>query len=493
MKKMLALVLSLIMVLALIPAAVADDGFTLVIAGGNTCNSLAVKDGKELLAVPVRLEGGAFVAIGFTLVYNPEQITLYTYETDEDLSPTVNDTTAGEFGFGLTDPQLTGLDLGRAPLVTLYFAFAEGLELGSEIAFTLKNDPLTDAAVVDDAGHVVSKNLGSDFTAYTHTAHTPGQAVRENEVEASCTTDGGYDEVVYCTYCHKELSRTHTDVPQTGHEYGEPTYSWIETENGYSVKAEAVCAHNAQHTETETVEAVLTLAGKPVPGEVCAAQYVATFENELFTEQTREATVTGWQLYEEQGYYLDEESKAVTGWKKIDGKWFFFDEEGVLKTGWLLDDGKWYYLEPEGENGIEFGVTGTIFTDGWRKVDGRWYFFNPGGHIARNTWKEIPDGSGNWYYFSDGGQMVTGWQYLNGSWYYFNPGGTLVTGWRKINGNWYYLGTGAMRTGWQKIDGLWYYFKKLPDEPEGAMVTGEYVINGKTYYFDDNGVWIENP
>ena len=177
---------------------------------------------------------------------------------------------------------------------------------------------------------------------------------------------------------------------------------------------------------------------------------------------------------------------TADGWKKIDGKWYYF-EDGAVKTGWLLDAGKWYYLEPEGE------FMGSTFTDGWRKVDGRWYFFNPGGHIARNTWKEIPDKSGTWYYFSAGGQMVTGWQYLNGSWYLFNPGGTLVTGWRQINGNWYYLGTGAMRKGWQQIGGKWYYFRMQKDadgKPEGSMVTGAYEINGKTYNFDANGVWI---
>ena len=38
--------------------------------------------------------------------------------------------------------------------------------------------------------------------------HTAGTPVTENRVEATCTTDGSYDEVVYCTVCGAEISRT---------------------------------------------------------------------------------------------------------------------------------------------------------------------------------------------------------------------------------------------------------------------------------------------
>ena len=37
--------------------------------------------------------------------------------------------------------------------------------------------------------------------------HTPGEAVRENEAAATCTAEGHYDKVVYCTVCGAELSR----------------------------------------------------------------------------------------------------------------------------------------------------------------------------------------------------------------------------------------------------------------------------------------------
>ncbi len=43
--------------------------------------------------------------------------------------------------------------------------------------------------------------------------HTPASPVRENEVAATASADGSYDEVVYCSVCHAELSRTHCVVP----------------------------------------------------------------------------------------------------------------------------------------------------------------------------------------------------------------------------------------------------------------------------------------
>ena len=49
------------------------------------------------------------------------------------------------------------------------------------------------------------------------TGHTNGTAVTENNVAATCTADGSYDSVIYCTVCSAEVSRTTTTVDATGH------------------------------------------------------------------------------------------------------------------------------------------------------------------------------------------------------------------------------------------------------------------------------------
>ncbi|MCD7770026.1 MAG: LPXTG cell wall anchor domain-containing protein [Oscillospiraceae bacterium] len=57
------------------------------------------------------------------------------------------------------------------------------------------------------------------YTAtYSSTSHTSGDAVKENEVAATCTTDGSYDSVVYCTECGMEISRETITVSATGHD-----------------------------------------------------------------------------------------------------------------------------------------------------------------------------------------------------------------------------------------------------------------------------------
>lgn len=51
-------------------------------------------------------------------------------------------------------------------------------------------------------------------------AHTPADAVRENEVAATCTAAGSYDEVVYCSVCKAEISRTQKTIDKLPHDFG---------------------------------------------------------------------------------------------------------------------------------------------------------------------------------------------------------------------------------------------------------------------------------
>lgn len=49
--------------------------------------------------------------------------------------------------------------------------------------------------------------------------HTPATAVEENRVEATCTADGSYDSVVYCSVCDTELSRDAKTTDALGHSF----------------------------------------------------------------------------------------------------------------------------------------------------------------------------------------------------------------------------------------------------------------------------------
>ena len=49
--------------------------------------------------------------------------------------------------------------------------------------------------------------------------HSPAAAVRENEVAATCAA-GSYDEVVYCSVCNAEISRTQKTIDKLQHDFG---------------------------------------------------------------------------------------------------------------------------------------------------------------------------------------------------------------------------------------------------------------------------------
>ena len=56
----------------------------------------------------------------------------------------------------------------------------------------------------------------------THTTHKPGEVVIENEIKATCTAKGSYEEVVYCTVCDEEISRDEIKTDKIPHTPLEP-------------------------------------------------------------------------------------------------------------------------------------------------------------------------------------------------------------------------------------------------------------------------------
>lgn len=50
-------------------------------------------------------------------------------------------------------------------------------------------------------------------------SHTADEAVKENEVAATCGKEGSYEEVVYCSACGSEIARTTVSIPALSHNY----------------------------------------------------------------------------------------------------------------------------------------------------------------------------------------------------------------------------------------------------------------------------------
>ena len=68
---------------------------------------------------------------------------------------------------------------------------------------------------------VCGVNYNYETIATVPTAHVRGEEVKENVVDPTCTKDGSYDVVVYCTKCNKELSRNTYAIPIVDHDLDE--------------------------------------------------------------------------------------------------------------------------------------------------------------------------------------------------------------------------------------------------------------------------------
>jgi len=93
---------------------------------------------------------------------------------------------------------------------------------------------------------------GAELTRETKTidklAHTPGEPVIENEVPATCTVDGSHDEVTYCTACGAELSRETVAIPALGHDWGEWIVTTEPTEDEEGVEKRTCARCGAEET-----------------------------------------------------------------------------------------------------------------------------------------------------------------------------------------------------------------------------------------------------
>ena len=179
---------------------------------------------------------------------------------------------------GKNDPKftykVTGLVEGES-LTDISLARTEGETAGDyDITATAKDGSNANYDVTFVAGKLTIEDHIK--------AETP---VIENRVEATCTKDGSYDEVYYCTVkdCKAELERVHKTIQATGHKYGEPVFTW--SKDYSTVTLTFTCANDKSHIETveatvtsETVAATCETAGKTI--------YTATaeFEGKIYTD-----------------------------------------------------------------------------------------------------------------------------------------------------------------------------------------------------------------
>lgn len=91
------------------------------------------------------------------------------------------------------------------------------------------------------------------------TTHTPALAVKEKEVSETCTLNGSYDEVVYCSVCGAELDRNNVVIDAIGHQWGEWAVVIPATQTSDGLE-ERICNNDSSHKETRIIEKIESAA-----------------------------------------------------------------------------------------------------------------------------------------------------------------------------------------------------------------------------------------
>ncbi len=230
MKKLLAVLLSLVMVLAFAPAVIAEDAdYTLVIEGGNVNENLELVDGKNLLAVKVKLNEAVeetIFGLTFDITYDAAQVAYADYEADDTFTmAAVNGNEEGIVRCTLAS--MEGIPAAEtADVITLYFALAEDLEAGTEIAFELAEGAYAETT---DTVKPVHHDIAAEFAPFTMTEgeiFTGVVKFNEGEVEYKGTTpyviwdhDKGIHEPAFTVY--EEDGETVIDPANYDFEYKE--------------------------------------------------------------------------------------------------------------------------------------------------------------------------------------------------------------------------------------------------------------------------------
>lgn len=89
--------------------------------------------------------------------------------------------------------------------------------------------------------------------------HTEAEAVVENRVEPTCTENGNYDSVIYCSVCNDELSRETKIIDKLGHDYSterkyDETNHWNECVCGWKNSIEPHSWNDGVITKEATVD-----------------------------------------------------------------------------------------------------------------------------------------------------------------------------------------------------------------------------------------------
>ena len=120
----------------------------------------------------------------------------------------------------------------------------------------------------------------------THVETEIAEATSKVTKEATCEEKG--ETTWTATFTNEAFvtqTKTEANIPALGHSWGEPTYVWADDNS--TVTATRVCAHDAEHVQTEVAETTSKVTKEATCEIAGETTWTATFRNEAFTTQTK--------------------------------------------------------------------------------------------------------------------------------------------------------------------------------------------------------------
>ncbi len=152
-------------------------------------------------------------------------------------------------------------------------------------------------AAIDANGTVTALKAGTvtvtaaTANGLTATAQVVCYCPKHNTVtvkgKAATCTEAGLTDGRYCTVCG-EVFNEQEEIAPLGHDWHDTVYTWADDSS--TVTATRVCARNAKHVETETVQPASYVEVPATCTEMGQTMYIARFTNADFAIQSRTLT-----------------------------------------------------------------------------------------------------------------------------------------------------------------------------------------------------------
>lgn len=194
--------------------AMGVDNFSIAVSGGAP-ESLGIPSWNSAISYTASTAGDYELAV---TAYPREDYLVVNF------TATVTADVPGAALDGQTDPRLDTSKLGTGSFICLVTWEGKTTLNSQVVSYTAPHEHDWATEWSSDGTHHwhECQNADCDVTDVSqkegYGTHTEDDPVIENKVDADCTADGSYDEVVYCATCRAQLSRTAKTIDALGHD-----------------------------------------------------------------------------------------------------------------------------------------------------------------------------------------------------------------------------------------------------------------------------------